>query len=48
MLSELMADNKAMIQTMREAHKLTDDKHEDVATASVLEKSPASLLFLSS
>jgi starvation-inducible DNA-binding protein len=47
MLSELMADNKAMIQTMREAHKLTD-KHEDVATASVLEKSPASLLFLSS
>ena len=37
MLGELMADNKAMIQTMREAHKLAD-KHEDVATASLLEK----------
>jgi starvation-inducible DNA-binding protein len=36
MLGELMADNKAMIQTMREAHKLAD-KHEDVATASLLE-----------
>jgi starvation-inducible DNA-binding protein len=37
MLSELMADNKAMIQTMREAHKLAD-KHEDVATTSLLEQ----------
>jgi starvation-inducible DNA-binding protein len=37
MLSELMADNKATIQTMRVAHKLAD-KHEDVATASLLEQ----------
>src|SRR3984893_16730595 len=37
MLSELMADNKATIQTMRAAHKLAD-KHEDVATASLLEQ----------
>ena len=37
MLSELMADNKAMIATMREAHKLAD-KHEDVATTSLLEQ----------
>jgi starvation-inducible DNA-binding protein len=37
MLSELMADNKAMIQTMRAAHKLAD-KHEDVATTSLLEQ----------
>jgi len=36
MLCELMADNKAMIANMREAHKLVD-KHEDVATASLLE-----------
>jgi starvation-inducible DNA-binding protein len=36
MLSELMADNKAHIENMRKAHKLTDD-HEDVATASLLE-----------
>jgi len=36
MLSELMADNKAHIQNMREAHKLCDE-HEDVATASLLE-----------
>ena len=37
MLSELMADNKASIQTMRAAHKLAD-AHEDVATASLLEQ----------
>jgi starvation-inducible DNA-binding protein len=37
MLSELMADNKATIRTMREAHKLADE-HEDVATASLLEQ----------
>jgi starvation-inducible DNA-binding protein len=37
MLSELMADNKAMIQIMREAHKVAD-KHEDVATTSLLEQ----------
>jgi starvation-inducible DNA-binding protein len=37
MLSELMADNKAMIQSMRQAHKVAD-KHEDVATASLLEQ----------
>ena len=36
MLAELMADNKAQIENMREAHKLADD-HEDVATASLLE-----------
>jgi starvation-inducible DNA-binding protein len=36
MLSELMADNKAHIANMREAHKIADE-HEDVATASLLE-----------
>ncbi|HXE69349.1 MAG TPA: DNA starvation/stationary phase protection protein [Hyphomicrobiaceae bacterium] len=36
MLSELMADNKAMAAHMRKAHQLAD-KHEDVATASLLE-----------
>jgi starvation-inducible DNA-binding protein len=36
MLSELMADNKAHIHNMREAHKLCDE-HEDVGTASLLE-----------
>ena len=36
MLSELMADNKAMIQAMRAAHGLADE-HGDVATASLLE-----------
>jgi starvation-inducible DNA-binding protein len=36
MLAELMADNKAHIENMREAHKLSDE-HEDVATASLLE-----------
>src|SRR5688572_20133318 len=36
MLSELMADNKAHISNMREAHKIADE-HEDVATASLLE-----------
>jgi starvation-inducible DNA-binding protein len=36
MLSELMADNKAHIANMREAHEVAD-KHEDVATASLLE-----------
>jgi starvation-inducible DNA-binding protein len=36
MLCELMADNKAMIENMRKAHKIADD-HEDVATASLLE-----------
>jgi starvation-inducible DNA-binding protein len=37
MLSELMADNKATIQTMRAAHQLADT-HADVATASLLEQ----------
>jgi starvation-inducible DNA-binding protein len=37
MLSELMADNKATIGAMRVAHELAD-KHEDVATASLLEQ----------
>ncbi len=36
MLRELVADNKAAVQTMRNAHELAD-KHEDVATASILE-----------
>jgi starvation-inducible DNA-binding protein len=36
MLKELMEDNKAVAQAMREAHKLCDD-HEDAATASMLE-----------
>jgi starvation-inducible DNA-binding protein len=36
MLGELMNDNKAQIHHMREAHEVAD-KHEDVATASLLE-----------
>jgi starvation-inducible DNA-binding protein len=36
MLRELMNDNKHVAETMREAHSLAD-KHEDVATASLLE-----------
>jgi starvation-inducible DNA-binding protein len=36
MLAELMADNKAHIENMREAHKLADEQ-DDVATASLLE-----------
>jgi starvation-inducible DNA-binding protein len=36
MLRELMADNKAMIVNMREAHKIADD-NDDIATASILE-----------
>jgi starvation-inducible DNA-binding protein len=36
MLVELMNDNKAQIHHMREAHELAD-KHDDVATASLLE-----------
>jgi starvation-inducible DNA-binding protein len=36
MLLELMRDNKAMAQAMRESHELCDE-HEDVATASLLE-----------
>ncbi len=36
MLLELMNDNKAQIHGMREAHDIAD-KHEDVATASLLE-----------
>jgi starvation-inducible DNA-binding protein len=36
MLSELMNDNKEQIHSMREAHDIAD-KHEDVATASLLE-----------
>ena len=36
MLRELMADNKAMAAAMRKAHQVAD-KHEDVATASLLE-----------
>jgi starvation-inducible DNA-binding protein len=37
MLSELLADNKAMIQSMRAAHNVADE-HEDVATTSLLEQ----------
>jgi starvation-inducible DNA-binding protein len=36
MLRELMVDNKAMAAAMRKAHEVAD-KHEDVATASLLE-----------
>jgi starvation-inducible DNA-binding protein len=36
MLRELMNDNKAVVKAMREAHEIAD-KHEDVATASLLE-----------
>jgi starvation-inducible DNA-binding protein len=36
MLRELMADNKTVIKAMRAAHEIAD-KHEDVATASILE-----------
>ena len=36
MLRELMADNKKVVEAMRECHKLCDD-HEDVASASLLE-----------
>ena len=36
MLRELMADNKAVAAAMRKAHGICD-KHEDVATASLLE-----------
>jgi starvation-inducible DNA-binding protein len=36
MLCELMADNKAMVESMRKAHKIADE-HDDVATTSLLE-----------
>ena len=36
MLRELMADNKTVIRNMRKAHEIAD-KHDDVATASILE-----------
>jgi starvation-inducible DNA-binding protein len=36
MLKELMDDNKTVIRAMRAAHEVAD-KHEDVATASILE-----------
>ena len=36
MLMELMADNKTVIRRMRAAHEVAD-KHDDVATASILE-----------
>jgi len=36
MLSELMNDNKLVIKRMRAAHEIAD-KHDDVATASILE-----------
>jgi starvation-inducible DNA-binding protein len=36
MLTELMNDNKAVIKRMRQAHEIAD-KHNDVATASILE-----------
>jgi starvation-inducible DNA-binding protein len=36
MLTELMDDNKHVIGRMREAHEIAD-KHDDVATASILE-----------
>lgn len=36
MLRELMDDNRAVIKAMRAAHEIAD-KHDDVATASILE-----------
>ena len=36
MLAELMSDNKQVIKRMRAAHQIAD-KHDDVATASILE-----------
>jgi starvation-inducible DNA-binding protein len=36
MLSELLEDNKAMAEALRDAHKVCDD-NEDIATASLLE-----------
>lgn len=36
MLAELMSDNKLVIKRMRAAHEIAD-KHDDVATASILE-----------
>src|SRR6201989_355843 len=36
MLTELMSDNKQVIKRMRAAHEIAD-KHDDVATASILE-----------
>jgi starvation-inducible DNA-binding protein len=36
MLRELMNDNKSMIDNMRKTHEIAD-KHDDVATASILE-----------
>ena len=36
MLAELMEDNKKVIRRMRAAHE-TADKHDDIATASILE-----------
>ena len=36
MLLELVRDNKALVASMREAHEVAD-KHEDVATTSILE-----------
>ena len=36
MLRELVSDNKTVVQAMRKAHEVAD-KHEDVATASLLE-----------
>jgi starvation-inducible DNA-binding protein len=36
MLAELMTDNKTVIKAMRKAHEIAD-KHDDVATASILE-----------
>ena len=36
MIRELIADNKSMARAMRNAHEICD-KHDDVATASLLE-----------
>jgi len=36
MLAELMSDNKQVIKRMRAAHEIAD-KHDDIATASILE-----------
>jgi starvation-inducible DNA-binding protein len=36
MLNELVADNKAVVRSMRKAHHVCDE-HNDVASASLLE-----------
>ena len=37
MLTELIADNQAVVRSMREAHDVCDE-HDDLASASLLEE----------